>query len=369
MKDKKEPLKLALHGFNGKSYKQMIMFFAGHCKGMVVVTDGDEATADMIDMDAISSNTLLEGKVQKARSHGKSVIALSVTPINIDGVIYVSKPLQSAQLKEAIDKAINQQKNIKRAPDTKGKVGSSSNFSTSSHKAAMNIDETTISDFSNEPEHIELNIDKLLKCSYSAKHELQGILVSAIKHAKAKNQAMKLSFGWKPIIIIPFTDEIWMDVDDRQLKAYLSGNNDEKKASVAPIHLEENSLMESKLQPIENFMWKIAIWTSKGRYPAEIDLQTPVYLSRWPNMTRCIAVPHALRISALLIEEPKTLTDISKMLHVKHEYVFAFFSAAHAIGIAGQATKLAVDDGHKPKQAKTESKGLLGKIMNKLRGK
>lgn len=382
--NKKEPLKIALNGFDGKNYKSMAMFFASYCKGMVTVVDSSESQVDMIDMDSMASKQLFDGRLQKSKSEGKAVIVASVNPINIQGVIFIQKPYKSETVKAALEKAIDELKKDSKANQesvsSSSKIknmfsrssGTSSStpsgFSTTSHKAAMGIDETTVSDFSSEPEVIETNVDKLLKYNYAYKHELQGFIQSAIKHAKGKNQAMKLTYGWKPIVIIPFTNEVWIDVDDRQLKAYLTAHVGEKKAQVAPMNLDDNPLNESKQQPLENFLWKVAIWTAKGRYPIDLDIQKPVYLSRWPNLTRCVMIPHALRIAALLIEGPRTPLEISRTLKIKHEYVFAFISAAYAIGILGQDTKPKVDDGHKPKAMKPEAKGLLGKIMSKLRG-
>lgn len=383
--NKKEPLRIALNGFDGKNYKSMAMFFASYCKGMVTVVDTEQAQVDMYDMDAMASKQIFDGRVQKSKADGKIVIVASVNQIDIPGAVFVQKPFKTDMVKDALEKAIELiKKDSKGGQDipqsggsklknmftrNSGATASPSGFSTTSHKAAMNIDETTVSDFSAEPEVIETNVEKLLKLNYAYKHELQGFIQSAVKHAKSKNQAMKLSYGWKPIVIIPYTNEVWIDVDDRQLKAYLTANAGEKKAQVAPINLDDNPLNESKQQPIENFLWKVSIWTAKGRYPIDLDIQKPVYLSRWPNLTRCVMIPHALRIAALLIEGPRTPLEISRILKIKHEYVFAFISAAYAIGILGQDTKPKVDDGHKPKAVKPEAKGLLGKIMSKLRGK
>jgi hypothetical protein len=90
---------------------------------------------------------------------------------------------------------------------------------------------------------------------------------------------------------------------------------------------------------MEAFLWKLACWTSLGRYPMEIDYKKPVYLKHWPNLTRLMITPHALRIAALLALKPSLMGDIASLLNIKPQYVFVFVSCANAIGLIGQGAK------------------------------
>ena len=43
MKDKRKyPLKVALHGMDGRTYKMMVMYLQGPCKGVAVVVEDSE---------------------------------------------------------------------------------------------------------------------------------------------------------------------------------------------------------------------------------------------------------------------------------------------------------------------------------------
>jgi hypothetical protein len=121
---------------------------------------------------------------------------------------------------------------------------------------------------------------------------------------------------------------------------------------------------------MDAFLWKLAIWSSKGRYPLSIDINSPVYLKRWPNFTRYIVTPHALRISALLIERgPQTLLNIAALLNIELRYVYVFMSAVCALGLAGQAQRQAdaLVRPELPVKA-PERKGIMSRIISKLRG-
>jgi hypothetical protein len=93
---------------------------------------------------------------------------------------------------------------------------------------------------------------------------------------------------------------------------------------------------------MNSFIWKLACWTSKGRYPQALNLTEPVYLKQWPNFTRLLITPHAMRIAALLTTGPRSVLEIIHGLKIKPQYVFIFISAAYAdtgVGLTSTAAK------------------------------
>jgi hypothetical protein len=88
-------------------------------------------------------------------------------------------------------------------------------------------------------------------------------------------------------------------------------------------------------------LWKLALWTYRGRLPANTHLADRVYLRRWPNLTRFLEIPHALRIAALWTEQSLSPIHVAEALRIPQRYVFAFYGAAYTIGLAGQAKRQA----------------------------
>ncbi|RLW55956.1 MAG: hypothetical protein B6D69_03020, partial [gamma proteobacterium symbiont of Stewartia floridana] len=71
---------------------------------------------------------------------------------------------------------------------------------------------------------------------------------------------------------------------------------------------------------------------------------------------------------ALWSRNPRSLIDTANSLGISQRYVFAFYSAAHALQLAGE-TRRAVDTLLEPpviEQAK--HRGLFSKLLNRLRG-
>ncbi len=133
-------------------------------------------------------------------------------------------------------------------------------------------------------------------------------------------------------------DEIHSDLTDNALKALAGVPITDEEIEIAPRPISPgevpwNGAMIS--QRTDAFLWKLSLWTYRGRLPAGFDLEQRVYLRHWPNLTRLLEVPDAMRISALWLEHPMTLPFTARALQIPQRHVFAFYNAAHSIGLAG----------------------------------
>lgn len=90
---------------------------------------------------------------------------------------------------------------------------------------------------------------------------------------------------------------------------------------------------------VEALLWKLALWTHRGQMPYATSLQDRMYLRHWPNFTRLLRTPDALRIAALLTRHPMQLTRVAEALKIPQRHVFAFFAAASTIGLMGVARR------------------------------
>ncbi len=246
---------------------------------------------------------------------------------------------------------------------------------TSKHQAAMQLDEKGFVGFIGNVPGLDVNDPRQFsKAHYNPKEYFQGYVDSAFKVSRAKGHIRQLNSGWNPLIIFPQSDEIWLDVDESQLRAFSGltiSNTLGAKMSITPLSVESVAMERSleRYQSMDAFLWKVSCWASKGRYPGSIDINQPVFLKQWPNFTRLLLTPHAMRIAALLIQGPRTLLNVSQVLNVKPQYVFVFISAASALGLVGQ-TRRGADLLVEPDEIKTnKNQSLLSRILSVLRGK
>lgn len=402
MKNKNQTsLKVALYGMDQRSYKMMSLYLKGPCKGLATVVNETEAEIDLLDADHIKARELLDQLQSKTPT--RPIIILSLEEIRLEGTIYVKKPVKMndiiAALKlakeslgarskknkvtpikvvsEALDPA-PAKKTIEEVAERKQAatkhIDNEEKNKVSKHRTARDLTESNFSAYIGNIEGVDFSdSEQVLKASYNPKSYFLGYVQSALKACKANNRVLKLNSSWKPLIIFPNTHEVWLDAEDKQLRAFAGlaiKNNGAKSMSLSPIDQDVSSL-NNKMEgfyDIDHFLWKLAVWTSKGRYPDNLDINKPVYLVQWPNFTRLVVTPHAMRIAALLIEEPRTAMNIAKVLSIKPQYVFVFISAANVLGLVGQARRQVDELIAAPEVKPSKTKGLLSRILSRLRG-
>jgi len=393
----KRPLKVALHGMDSRSCKTMMMFLQGPCRGTAIVVNEADADVDIFDGDAPASKHLLSQHLQTERQ--KPTIVLSLQDFKHDGTLQVRKPVktddmlsvlheakamvsafakQTAQQQTAPVAVAAEADEAEPEPEPQSLktyvLDQDERKKTSKHQTAMRFDEKSFQSYIGSLPDIDVNDPaQFAKASYDPKEYFQGYIQSAFMVCRAKGQILQLQSGWKPIMIFPHTQEVWLDADDPQLRAFAGiklNPNSASKMSITPASAQTMGLGGSldKFQSMDAFLWKLACWTSKGRYPQMLDYTQPVYLKSWPNFTRLLITPHALRIAALLMQGPRTLTNVARVLNIKPQYVFVFASAACALGLMGQAKREADNLVQPPEVKPNKGQGLLSRIMNKLRG-
>jgi hypothetical protein len=226
---------------------------------------------------------------------------------------------------------------------------------------------------------VDVDLDDPAKqrtATYDPDKYYQGYIQRAFNKAHEQQQALQLTLGWNPLIILPQNKQIWWDADDKLLKAVSDieiNINTAVATAIDQSQLDESSMAVDKKQDMGAFLWKLTLWSSRGRYPQAIDINSPIQLKRWPNFTRYIVTPHALRITALLIKEgPDTMIGIANALNIELRYVSIFVSATDALGLIRQIPSPKIDEilmpvsRNKPSQQKTS---ILSKILNKLLGR
>jgi hypothetical protein len=388
-----QPLQVSLHGMDGRAHKTMLMFLQGPCKGSAVVVDVQDSAVEIVDADLISSNKILKQRLAVAAS--KPVIMLSLQKTPAKNIIFVQKPVQRQAMlaafqearyrltnntKQSLHNTTHKQKEAAPAKRKKLVRNPVEQQKTAKHQTAMLLNEKSFSAFIGLVPNINFSDPQQWHAaSYNPKNYLQGYVQSALQIALNRKQSLKLDSGWKDLLLLPQSREVWLDADEKQLRAFAglpiakgpaAITHTRMKMSIVNLKTHDFSGQLHNLHDMHTFVWKLACWTSKGRFPQGIDLHLPVYLKHWPNFTRLLITPHAMRICALLIQTPHTLPEVVQILAIKPQYVFVFASAAHALGILGQKKRTAdgIDVTTSPDKQVKMTKGLMGKILSKLRG-
>lgn len=411
-KGAKDPFRIALYGMDSHTSKTMEMYLKGPCRGVAVVVSEAEADIDMIDADHYKAKDLLE--TRRAATPKRPIILLSLENLKIDKTFFIKKPVNVARIEEVLAKIEAEAaprkvvaNTVKTAPLPPANIAiakqamaetpnrtlidvyakKSSNIKPAVHKepqkaakhqSAMQQNEGGFTAFLGTLSHIDFDDRvQLLSACYDPRHFFLAYVQSAYQTAYLQAKVLQLNSIWKSLFIFPESQKIWLDANDKQLQAFAGVAINKSTGNLALLTANMAltvDLSMDKFQDMQAFLWKLALWTSKGRFPVMLDIHHPVYMESWPNFTRLVITPDALRITALLIQAPKAPIEIARILNIKPQYVFVFLSACHTVGLLKQSerqadTVIAPEPKPEPKPAtKTKNQGLLSKILSKLRG-
>lgn len=419
-KNGKSVLGVSLLGIDERSRNLLTMFFKGPCGGLAQIVDDAIATIDIIDTHFVGAERLLEQSLARIPPRSVIVLAAPATArIERDNVIYLEKPVKAALMMAALDWAnevslgnnkpkpnltiavpppnempieelrsgASELKETLNRPTAKALqvdvppppieqkkiISSEAQQKIIKYAASIAIDEENFAEVIGVVSDININdVNNRHLAAYDAKYYYQSYVQAAYKSSMIRAQSLQLNcLRWKPLVILPHSHEVWIDADDRLLKEIAGVPIEARAMSVSSVGLQllQQSGGLEKIQDMHVFLWKLALWTSKGRYPKTIDIDRPVYLKQWPDFARYVITPHALRIAGLLVTRgPQTMIEIANLLKIELCYVYIFISASHAIGLASQAKRQAdtLTQVTLPTTVPAK-KSLFSRILDKLR--
>lgn len=120
------------------------------------------------------------------------------------------------------------------------------------------------------------------------------------------------------------------------------------------------------VESLEAFLWKIALWASRGRLPAGTELDVPVALKQWPNFPRLLVPPHATRIVGLWARRPTSLAETPGLLGLPQRNVFSLYSACASLGLIVHDRRSIPRQFVPEIEAPTEKRNLFKMLLNKL---
>jgi DNA-binding NarL/FixJ family response regulator len=169
-------------------------------------------------------------------------------------------------------------------------------------------------------------------------NRLLGYLKSVISQQVSAPSAICLFIHGAPKIhISPYAKTVAVAGEDINLAELARQDFSNGQIAVRECAMPDSNLL---LQlELEAFLWKLALYTYGGYLPEGIDVNKPVYLKYWPNLTRLEPTPNAMRIASLLSRQPVALAFIVRILNIPQKHVFNYFAAANATGYAGPAVR------------------------------
>ncbi|MBN2679526.1 response regulator [Acidithiobacillus montserratensis] len=126
------------------------------------------------------------------------------------------------------------------------------------------------------------------------------------------------------------TDQATILVDDEQLQ-HICRTSSVKLLMRAPRDDDFGNSNVARHMSLQSLLWQAGAWTANGRLNQKLQINAPVQLKQWPNLTRLPMLPDALRLAAFLARSPASPALTIKMLRVEVPDLFNFLAAADAL--------------------------------------
>ena len=354
------PVRIAALGIDERIRNSLRLFFHDSCKDRFQLVEEETADAVIIDLDHRKGVRL--AREQRQLHPTTPVIVISRDPRETGSLISLLKPLKKRSLAKALLRAEAQAKEpqnlsstlpslqIATAPATPAEEsgddvvmeGVPSN--SAGYQIARHLAEKDIQAFLGSTPDIDTkSAQQQANIRYDPDSFFQGKLRQITAMMKQKGQAVRLQFSDEAFIILYPDEEIaQINMSESRLGAL----------SAVPISpgglsfsfcddlFSPDDVAADSLMRLDALLWKTALWASRGRIPYETDLHRAVALDRWPNLTRLLLLPNTLEIAALWAEQPHSLIETAAKLKIPQRYVFGFYSAVFALGLANTGETL-----------------------------
>lgn len=351
------------------------MAFLSAAKGACILSDDESAEVGICNMDSSHAKALWNNN--SALHPTRPMVVISINDPLLDNSIYVAKPINITTLIESIKLA-----HVSATQQALSKASNAPTTQTQQFHTSSGTAHTTSKQNNKKPTEEPQAPDSQWKDDsdtiigyYSPGDFLQGKLEEILSLAHHKKTAMRLSIKikgkWASITADPGHNKVISELSNEELeslcttpiycidiKSKFISNNAYFSEPGESNHLFEDST--------EQFLWKIALWTSAGRLPQGMTPSHQIKLKHWPNLTRLTQSPNDIRISALLTDQPSAPALIAKVLGIPITQVFSYYAASHALGLAVPAQKAPGKRSSFNIPPKSKHHSLLGRIINKF---
>ena len=395
----KRPLKVDLLSTSQRMRDTLALVFDGAGKGICEFSDTASAETVIVDLDGVGAQTLLAE--YRSRYPNRPVIALYVKQENLSNADEVLvKPIKVHDLCAPVTRVAK-----KLAYGPGGKWGAIADLvPTFSASASTRIAITTGSEPSTQtvpvpaqeltqlgtaeiaPQPISQkdyrkvcgtdadiyidNPEQATRIFMPINGRLLGVILFAISESELQQVPIAVSLEQKHLFVLfPKQQLVSFTLKEDMLqclceKSFPSGSFGFK--AVPELQPNPDDLLTITK---EQMLWKTAAWTYCGKLTEDTPLHERVYLRHWPNLTRLLELPDAMRISALLVEQPMSLARTAEALNIPQRHVFAYYTASQAIGLVGRAKRSSdyLMDAPPPPAADMANRKLLGRMVHHLR--
>lgn len=328
------PVRVVLFGFNERNESMMRQLFAGARWRDCLLVESEPADFAIVELDTPNPSKTWE-LFRHAFPHTLALV-LSIREQAKNNALFLQKPMNMEKLRQSIDE-------IK---DFLAKKAAESSVNTpvprqdvekltaqgAANKMASEADNQLFGDVN----EIDLKDKSARKTRvYNPNNYFLGELKKAVIQANNTGKSLQITgslYGKAlpgAIRIIPQLGCVEVGLKDIMLRAMSIVRLDSEQIKLTTKELNE-PLPQATTEFTKALLWKVALWTARGRLTSNIDFDQKVSLKNWPNITCYMEIPYALQLTAALVAAPHTPVELCEKLGIPQRFVFSYLSAINA---------------------------------------
>ena len=345
-------------GLDARFRSMLDVFFLRSCDGRFQLA-GDAADVVVVDMDAIGARDAY-AKHRRSNARVPSILfSLNEDQYKTRGnILLLHKPFTVRQLQSAFEiitlRYINTQLGKKSVPveltekSTQTETGQPRSQKETEQEPSVSAPRSKTSraafSLSRHDEYVKLN--SLLpgmaggnaqeEHTYQSEHYLQSELKTTYEQARKAGKNALITLGGGTITIDPEQGLAKVGMGKFQLREVSSFplNHNNFKISLiseekAPIERGEGA----NVFRLRALIWQTTLYAAQGRVPEETDMDAPMQLRHWPNLTRLMLFEGAVRISAAWAAHAESINQLASRLDLPVRNISSFYSAAYALDL------------------------------------
>ncbi|MFK7995319.1 MAG: hypothetical protein AB8B87_14355 [Granulosicoccus sp.] len=369
------PLKVTLAAMSERT-RALIEYYISHSKERFfsIASSTEVANVVIVDHDHPGTAARLEAREW---SSGAAILVLAARQQEVPGAIVLHKPLDSAALEQAAQKALQRLNNedgyfdsseaenaesdaqglpkLTRRPDQAAREQTNTPTYFRTNDAAL-PGPPTLSTMK-KIERYRAKIDLLcgaprsleqLQDPYSSDHRvdpkkcLSHTIASIVFDTDPTLKAAQVKLPDSDIFILPTLNKVYSSLSleyKRNVNRIFNDWDDTEKTVLRYTKADVNAVIDTLNRTprysfsAHSFCWLSALFSCQGRLPVGFDIDTRCKLRHWPNITRLELIPNCLEIVAAWADQAATIRQIVERVDCEPRHAVSLFNAARAIGV------------------------------------
>lgn len=336
------PLTVALRGFDPRELAALNLFLGRNLPHGCQLVES-QAGLLVVNLDAVDGPALW---ARETRQGQLPSIVLSVREQNLPNGRWLRKPFRLPALVGMIERL-------------------------SSHRPADESSPLAETDirrwYSGPADWVYQNAGQQSEVFYRPQDYFLGTFINTLAQVKASGNAVRIDCEAVQMVVRGDAESVFTDSTGLRFRklGFLHAN-----AGVSiKIHpwrgnyIDWSAVRDPRVHSADDLLWRLALWTSRGRVPVGTDPQAPVALLGWPNFTRMARTPQAMRVVAGWRASPMSLMETARRMDLPFHVVFSVYSGCQVLGLVAH-------DGSRPKPLpKAEGGSLPSRLFDSLMGR